>query len=321
MRLVEAWKPVVETASQRLVLLCLDSFRCGATFSLPISLICDNTLLNRKTVIKVLSELESLSIIKYFGVKSKRGVKEYTLTFVTVGNDSTPPLGTPPLGTPPLGTPPLGTPPLGTPPLGTPKQAVCDDANTSSNSKTINQSSDNTFNELWEKFVETRKSVGADDLTEWNVEKILKEISKASQETGDSREEVLQLAIDRGWKFIKAEWYVDAKTKRKSSSKNKDDDVIKAAYLDATQGIFKSSEALQTAKLVGEFELRTKPEKYIYHKWSSTYRDVVNGLLERQATTPILNQDNRNTVVKNVANDEFAKNILNSIKQTIGRRL
>lgn len=291
MGLVEAWKPVVETASQRLVLLCLDSFRCGATFSLPISFICDNTLLNRKTVIKVLSELESLSIIKYFGVKSKRGVKEYTLTFVTVGNDSTP------------------------------KQAVCDDANTSSNSKTINQSSDNTFNELWEKFVETRKSVGADDLTEWNVEKILKEISKASQETGDSREEVLQLAIDRGWKFIKAEWYVDAKAKRKSSSKNKDDDVIKAAYLDATQGIFKSSEALQTAKLVGEFELRTKPEKYIYHKWSSTYRDVVNGLLERQATTPILNHDNRNTVVKDVANDEFAKNILNSIKQTIGRRL
>ena len=291
MGLVEAWKPVVETASQRLVLLCLDSFRCGDTFSLPISFICDNTLLNRKTVIKVLSELESLSIIKYFGVKSKRGVKEYTLTFVTDGNDSTP------------------------------KQVVCDDANTSDNSKTINPSSDNTFNEMWEKFVETRKSVGASDLTEWNVEKILKEISKASQETGDSREEVLQLAIDRGWKFINAEWYVDAKAKRKSSSKNKDDDVIKAAYLDATQGIFKSDEALQTAKLVGEFELRTKPEKYIYHKWSSTYRDVVNGLSERQATTPILNHDNRNTVVKDVANDEFAKNILNSIKQTIGRRL
>ena len=291
MGLVEAWKPVVETASQRLVLLCLDSFRCGATFSLPISFICDNTLLNRKTVIKVLSELEGLSIIKYFGVKSKRGVKEYTLTFVTVDNDSTP------------------------------KQAVCDDANTSDNSQTINPSSDNTFNELWEKFVEIRKSVGASDLTEWNVEKILKEISKASQETGDSREEVLQLAIDRGWKFIKAEWYVDAKAKRESSSKNKDDDVIKAAYLDATQGIFKSDEALQTAKLVGEFELRTKPEKYIYHKWSSTYRDVVNGLSERQATTSILNHDNRNTVVKDVANDEFAKNILNSIKQTIGRRL
>ena len=291
MGLVEAWKPVVETASQRLVLLCLDSFRCGATFSLPISFICDNTLLNRKTVIKVLSELESLSIIKYFGVKSKRGVKEYTLTFVTDGNDSTP------------------------------KQAVCDDANTSGNSKTINPSSDNTFNGMWEKFVETRKSVGASDLTEWNVEKILKEISKASQETGDSREEVLQLAIDRGWKFIKAEWYVDAKAKRKPSSKNKDDDVIKAAYLDATQGIFKSDDALQTAKIVGEFELRTKPEKYIYHKWSNTYRDVVNGLLERQATTPILNHDNRNTVAKDVANDEFAKNILNSIKQTIGRRL
>lgn len=297
MGLVEAWKPVVETASQRLVLLCLDSFRCGATFSLPISFICDNTLLNRKTVIKVLSELESLSIIKYFGVKSKKGVKEYTLTFVTVDNDSTP------------------------------NQAVCDDANPSDtssisdNSETINTSSDNAFNEMWNKFVETRKSVGASDLTEWNVEKILKEISKASQETGDSREEVLQLAIDRGWKFIKAEWYVDAKAKRESSSKNKDDDVIKAAYLDATQGIFKSDEALQTAKLVGEFELRTKPEKYIYHKWSSTYRDVVNGLSERQATTPILNHDNRNTAVKDVANDEFAKNILNSIKQTIGRRL
>ena len=301
MGLVEAWKPVVETASQRLVLLCLDSFRCGATFSLPISFICDNTLLNRKTIIKVLSELESLSIIKYFGVKSKRGVKEYTLTFVTVGNDSTLP-------------------------LGTPKQAICDDVNISDtsisdNSQITNPSSDNTFNEMWEKFVETRKGVGASDLTEWNVEKILKEISKASQETGDSREEVLQLAIDRGWKFIKAEWYVDAKAKRESSSKNKDDDVIKAAYLDATQGVFKSSEALQTAKLVGEFELRTKPEKYVYHKWSSTYRDVVNGLLERQATTPMLNHDNRNTVVKDVANDEFAKNILNSIKQTIGRRL
>ena len=291
MGLVEAWKPVVETASQRLVLLCLDSFRCGNTFSLPISFICDNTLLNRKTVIKVLSELEGLSIIKYFGVKSKRGVKEYTLTFVTVSNDSTP------------------------------KQAICDDANTSGNSKTINPSSDNAFNEMWNKFVETRKSVEASALTEWNVEKILKEISKASQETGDSREDVLQLAIDRKWKFIKAEWYIDAKSKKGSSSKNKDDGVIKAAYLDATQGIFKSKEALQTAKLVGEFELRTKPEKYIYHKWSSTYRDVVNGLSERQETTPRLNHDNRNTVVKDVANDEFAKNILNSIKQTIGRRL
>ena len=297
MGLVEAWKPVVETASQRLVLLCLDSFRCGATFSLPISFICDNTLLNRKTVIKVLSELESLSIIKYFGVKSKRGVKEYTLTFVTEGNDSTP------------------------------EQVICDDtsisdtSSISGNSQTIDTSSDNAFNEMWNKFVETRKSVGANALTEWNIEKILKEISKASQETGDSRDAVLQLAIDRKWKFIKAEWYIDAKSKKDSSSKNKDDGTIKAAYLDATQGIFKSGEALQTAKLVGEFELRTKPEKYIYHKWSSTYRDVVNGLSERQETTPILNNDDRNTVVKDVANDEFAKNILNSIKQTIGRRL
>ena len=291
MGLVEAWKPIVETASQRLVLLCLDSFRCGATFSLPISFICDNTLLNRKTVIKVLSELEGLSIIKYFGVKSKRGVKEYTLTFVTEGNDSTP------------------------------EQVICDDINIDDNSQTINTSSDNAFNEMWNKFVETRKSVGASALTEWSVEKILKEISKASQETGDSREDVLQLAIDRKWKFIKAEWYIDAKSKNDSSSKNKDDSVIKAAYLDATQGIFKSKEALQTAKLVGEFELRTKPEKYIYHKWSSTYRDVVNGLSERQETTHRLNNDNRNTVVKDVANDEFAKNILNSIKQTIGRRL
>ena len=288
MRLVEAWKPVVETASQRLVLLCLDSFRCGATFSLPISFICDNTLLNRKTVIKVLSELEGLSIIKYFGVKSKRGVKEYTLTFVTEGNDSTP------------------------------EQVICDDININDNSQTINTSS---FNEMWNKFVETRKSVGASALTEWSVEKILKEISKASQETGDSREDVLQLAIDRGWKFIKAEWYIDAKSKKDSSSKNKDDGVIKAAYLDATQGIFKSEEALQTAKLVGEFELRTKPEKYIYHKWSSTYRDVVNGLSERQETTPRLNHDDRNTVVKDVANDEFAKNILISINQTLCRRL
>ena len=300
--MIEAWKPIVETASQRLVLLCLDSFRCGATFSLPISFICDNTLLNRKTVIKVLSELEGLSIIKYFGIKSKRGVKEYTLTFVTDGND------------------------------GTPKQVICDDtsisdtsisatSSISDNSQTINLSSDNAFNEMWNKFVETRKSVGASTLTEWNVEKILKEIGKASQETGDSREAVLQLAIDRKWKFIKAEWYIDAKSKKDSSSKNKDDSVIKAAYLDATQGIFKSEEALQTAKLVGEFELRTKPEKYIYHKWSSTYRDVVNGLSERQETTPRLNHDDRNTVVKEVANDEFAKNILNSIKQTIGRRL
>lgn len=291
MGLVEAWKPIVETASQRLVLLCLDSFRCGDTFSLPISFICDNTLLNRKTVIKVLSELEGLSIIKYFGVKSKRGVKEYTLTFVTDGDDSTP------------------------------EQVICDDININDNSQTINTSSDNAFNEMWNKFVETRKSVGVSALTEWSVEKILKEISKASQETSDSREDVLQIAIDRKWKFIKAEWYIDAKSKKDSSSKNKDDGVIKAAYLDATQGIFKSKEALQTAKLVGEFELRTKPEKYIYHKWSSTYRDVVNGLSERQATAPILNHENSNTVVKDVANDEFAKNILNSIKQTIGRRL
>lgn len=79
-----AWKVKVRGASQRLVLLALadragDENRCYPSLS---RLILD-TSLNRKTIIKVLDELETKKLIKFTGEIKGNGVKVYELIGMT----------------------------------------------------------------------------------------------------------------------------------------------------------------------------------------------------------------------------------------------
>ncbi|MDQ1210585.1 pyocin large subunit-like protein [Acinetobacter baylyi] len=83
-----AWKAQVKNSSQRLVLLTL-SDRVGETHRcyLSIKRMEKDTKLNRKTIIKVLDELEASGFIKDTGEISGNGVKVYLLTGVTGRED------------------------------------------------------------------------------------------------------------------------------------------------------------------------------------------------------------------------------------------
>lgn len=75
-----AFKAEVKTSSQRLVLLALadragESHKCYPSIKRMVK----DTVLNRKTVIKVLDELESISLIKFTGEITGNGVKVYQL--------------------------------------------------------------------------------------------------------------------------------------------------------------------------------------------------------------------------------------------------
>jgi len=75
-----AFKAEVKTSSQRLVLLALadragESHKCYPSIKRMVK----DTLLNRKTIIKVLDELEAGSFIKYTGEITGNGVKVYQL--------------------------------------------------------------------------------------------------------------------------------------------------------------------------------------------------------------------------------------------------
>lgn len=75
-----AFKAEVKTSSQRLVLLALadragESHKCYPSIKRMVK----DTVLNRKTVIKVLDELESISLIRFTGEISGNGVKVYQL--------------------------------------------------------------------------------------------------------------------------------------------------------------------------------------------------------------------------------------------------
>ncbi|WP_171256816.1 helix-turn-helix domain-containing protein, partial [Acinetobacter baumannii] len=75
-----AFKAEVKTSSQRLVLLALadragESHKCYPSIKRMVK----DTLLNRKTIIKVLDELEAGSFIKFTGEITGNGVKVYQL--------------------------------------------------------------------------------------------------------------------------------------------------------------------------------------------------------------------------------------------------
>lgn len=75
-----AFKAEVKTSSQRLVLLALadragESHKCYPSIKRMVK----DTVLNRKTVIKVLDELEAISLIKFTGEITGNGVKVYQL--------------------------------------------------------------------------------------------------------------------------------------------------------------------------------------------------------------------------------------------------
>ena len=78
-----AWKAQVKNSSQRLVLLTLAD-RAGETHRCYPSIkhMEKDTRLNRKTIIKVLDELEASGFIKDTGEISGNGVKVYLLTGV-----------------------------------------------------------------------------------------------------------------------------------------------------------------------------------------------------------------------------------------------
>lgn len=75
-----AFKAEVKTSSQRLVLLALadragESHKCYPSIKRMVK----DTVLNRKTIIKVLDELEAISLIKFTGEITGNGVKVYQL--------------------------------------------------------------------------------------------------------------------------------------------------------------------------------------------------------------------------------------------------
>ncbi|MBN6518318.1 helix-turn-helix domain-containing protein [Acinetobacter pittii] len=75
-----AFKAEVKTSSQRLVLLALadragESHKCYPSIKRMVK----DTVLNRKTVIKVLDELETISLIRFTGEITGNGVKVYQL--------------------------------------------------------------------------------------------------------------------------------------------------------------------------------------------------------------------------------------------------
>lgn len=75
-----AFKAEVKTSSQRLVLLALadragESHKCYPSIKRMVK----DTVLNRKTVIKVLDELEAISLIRFTGEFTGNGVKVYQL--------------------------------------------------------------------------------------------------------------------------------------------------------------------------------------------------------------------------------------------------
>ncbi|MFV5661036.1 helix-turn-helix domain-containing protein [Acinetobacter pittii] len=84
-----AFKAEVKTSSQRLVLLALadragESHKCYPSIKRMVK----DTVLNRKTVIKVLDELEAISLIKFTGEITGNGVKVYQLIGV-MGREET----------------------------------------------------------------------------------------------------------------------------------------------------------------------------------------------------------------------------------------
>lgn len=281
---MDIWNTKVESSSQRLLLLCLNDNKDEySKCSLPVSKLSELTLLNRKTIMKVLDELEVLGLIKFTGDKVGAGIKVYELLFVN------------------------------------------------SEQKCYNVTNDNMS--LWNEWMEIRKTKGCSPLSKQDITNVTNEITEAMKATSDSFDDVLSLIVSRQWKWFKAEWYVSAKhTKQARQTKHSDvnpTDEIKQAYLDATQSIFKTPLSLAVAKKLGEYEVRTIPEKYIYHKWVSAYNELSKGGGVSTQQNKRLQQNKQLLVSRNsakiastqreIADDKVVTETLLNIKRIIGR--
>lgn len=141
---------------------------------------------------------------------------------------------------------------------------------------------ENHVDNLWVQFIANRKMKGHHHLTKDDEALIRQAVSDSIEATGRSYEDVMQIVIERGWSFVKSEWVVQALSKQSGNFNNSSNipNEIKQDYYKATQGNH-TELTLEVTKRLGEFEVRTTPEQYMLPKWVSTYKnvlqDVVNG--------------------------------------------
>ena len=133
--------------------------------------------------------------------------------------------------------------------------------------------------DLWLKFIANRKAKGLHYLSKDDEKLIKQAISEAIEVTNKTYEDVMKLIIERNWSFVKVEWVVQALSKQTNTIGNSTNqqDEIKQAYYSATQGNH-TDLTLEVTKRLGEYEVRTTPEKYMLQKWVSTYKNVLQEL-------------------------------------------
>ena len=132
---------------------------------------------------------------------------------------------------------------------------------------------------LWFKFISNRKAKGLHYLSKDDEKLIKQTISEAVEVMNTTYETVMNLVIERNWSFVKVEWVVQALSKQTNTVGNSanQQDEIKQAYYSATQGNH-TDLTLEVTKRLGEYEVRTTPEKYMLTKWVSTYKNVLQEL-------------------------------------------
>ena len=137
----------------------------------------------------------------------------------------------------------------------------------------------NNKDDLWLKFISNRKAKGLHYLSKDDEKLIKQAIYEAVEVMNTTYDDVMSLVIERKWSFIKVEWVVQALSKQTNTIGNstKQLDEIKQAYYSATQGNH-TDLTLEVTKRLGEYEVRTTPEKYMLTKWVSTYKKVLQEL-------------------------------------------
>ena len=135
--------------------------------------------------------------------------------------------------------------------------------------------------DLWLKFIANRKAKGLHYLSKDDEKLIKQAISEAIEVMNTTYETVMNLVIERNWSFVKLEWVVQALSKQTNTIGNSTNqqDEIKQAYYNATQGNH-TELALEVTKRLGEYEVRTTPEKYMLQKWVSTYKKVLQEIAD-----------------------------------------
>ena len=138
---------------------------------------------------------------------------------------------------------------------------------------------ENCADSLWVQFIANRKAKGYHHLTKDDEALIRQAISESMKATDRSYEDVMQIVIERGWSFVKSEWIVQALSKQSGNFNNSSaiPNEIKKDYYKATQGNH-TDLTLEVTKRLGEYEVRTTPEKYMLTKWVSTYKKVLQEL-------------------------------------------